>query len=133
KHGEILGEGKYGAAVHRSPAGDDAVAGDFRLVHAEVAGAVFDEHVELFERALVEQQLEPLARGELAALVLRLDAVLAAAHARMRPPPLEFFENVLHRAPNPAPPMPQQTPITAPGTRKCAAAPWPMAEPPVSA
>ena len=42
-------------------------------------GAVLDEHVELLERALVEQQLDALARGQLAALVLGLDARLAAA------------------------------------------------------
>ena len=53
--------------------------GIFCLLHAEVDAAVLDEHVELLERALVEQQLDALARGQLAALVLRLDALLAAA------------------------------------------------------
>ncbi len=53
--------------------------GIFGLLHAEVGGAVLDEHVELLERALVEQELDALARGQLAALVLRLDARLAAA------------------------------------------------------
>ena len=79
EHGEVLGEHEHGAAVDRAPAGDHAVAGDLGLLHAEVDGAVLDEHVELLERALVEQQLDALARGELAALVLRLDARLAAA------------------------------------------------------
>ena len=79
EHGEILGEDEDGAAVDRAPAGDHAVAGDLGLLHAEVVGAVLDEHVELLERALVEQQLDALARGELAALVLGLDARLAAA------------------------------------------------------
>jgi hypothetical protein len=32
------------------------------------------EHVPLLEAAFVEQQLEPLARGQLAPLVLRVDA-----------------------------------------------------------
>ena len=40
---------------------------------------MLDEHVELLETALVEQQLDALARGQLAAGVLRLDALLAAA------------------------------------------------------
>src|SRR6202011_5818479 len=84
----------------------------------EVARAVFDEHVELLERALVEQQFESLARRELAALVLRLDTALAAAHARVGAPRLELFENVLHRASNPASRVPQQIPIMAPGRRK---------------
>ena len=57
--------------------------GIFVLVHAEVGRAVLDEHVELLERALVHQELQALARGELAALVLRLDARLAAAEPRM--------------------------------------------------
>ena len=47
-----------------------------RLLHAEVVGAVLDEHVELLERVLVHEQLDALARGQLAALVLRLDAPL---------------------------------------------------------
>ena len=81
EHGEVLGEQIDRAAVDRAPAGDHAVAGDFRLLHAEVGGAVLDEHVELLERALVEQQFDALARGQLAALVLGLDARLAAAQA----------------------------------------------------
>jgi hypothetical protein len=39
------------------------------------------EHVPLFEAAFVEQQFEPLARGQLAPLVLRIDAPLAAAQS----------------------------------------------------
>ena len=84
EHGKILGEGKDGAAVDRAEAGDDAVAGDFLLLHAEIAGAVLDEHVEFFERIAVHEQFDALARGELAALVLRLDARLAAAQPRRR-------------------------------------------------
>ena len=49
------------------------------LVHAEVAAAVGDELVELLERAGIEQQLDPLARGQLAGVVLALEALLAAA------------------------------------------------------
>ena len=100
EHGEVLGEQEHGAAVHGAPAGDHAVAGDFRLLHAEVAGAVLDEHVELLERALVEQQLDALARGQLAALVLRLDARLAAAEAGLLAPLFELVEDVFH-APQP--------------------------------
>ena len=44
--------------------------------------AVLDEHVELLEGALVEQQLDPLARRQLAARVLRGDALFAAAEPR---------------------------------------------------
>ena len=58
--------------------------------------AVLDEHVELLERALVHQELDALARGELAALVLRLDARLAAAEPRAGAPGFELVEDVLH-------------------------------------
>ena len=99
EHGEILGEGKDAAAIHGAPAGDDAVAGDFRLLHAELVGAVLNEHVELLEGILVHQELDPLARGELAALVLRLDAPLAAAAARAVAAFFEPVDNILHSPP----------------------------------
>ena len=90
EHREILGEQKDRAAVDGAPAGDDAVAGDLLLLHAEIGGAMLDEHVELLERAFIEKNLDTLARGQLAALVLRVDAGLAAAHAGILAPPLEF-------------------------------------------
>ena len=96
EHGEVLGEEINGAAVDRAPAGDDAVAGDLGLLHAEVVTAVLDEHVELLERALVEQEFDALARGQFAALVLGLDARLAAAQPRLVPPLLQPVEDVFH-------------------------------------
>ena len=68
--GEVLGEDVDQPAVDPARAGDHAVAGDDLLIEAEVGGAVGDEAVELDEAALVEQQVEPLAGGELALLVL---------------------------------------------------------------
>src|SRR4029077_11512933 len=100
EYGEVLGEQEDGAAVHGAPAGDDAVARDLLLlVHAEVDAAVLDEHVELLERALVHQELDALARGELAALVLRLDADFAATEPGMAAPGFELLENVFHGIP----------------------------------
>src|SRR4029077_5360126 len=96
EHGEILGEGKDGAAVDGAEAGDDAVAGYLGLLHAEVVGAMLDEHVELLERVAVHQQFHALARGELAALVLRVDASLAAAQSRAGAPRLKLVDDVLH-------------------------------------
>ena len=49
------------------------------VCHAEIVAAVLDEHVELLERVVIEQQFDALARGELALGVLRGDALLAAA------------------------------------------------------
>jgi hypothetical protein len=68
--GEVLAEHEDQAAVDHAVAGDDAVAGDLVVGHAEVGAAVLDEHVPLFEAAFVEQQFQPLARGELALGVL---------------------------------------------------------------
>src|SRR4029077_20731299 len=96
EHGKVLGEGEDGAAVHRAPAGDDAVAGDVRLLHAEIGGAVLDEHVELLERVAVHQELDPLARRELAALVLGVDARLATAGAGACAALFEPVDDVCH-------------------------------------
>ena len=62
EHGEVFREHVNEAPVDRAPAGDDAVAGDLCLLHAEFVAAVFDEHVELFERAFIQEKLNPLAR-----------------------------------------------------------------------
>ncbi len=76
EHGEILAEDEDQPAVDRAVAGDHAVARDLLLVHAEIAAAVLDEHVPFLEGAGIEQQLEALARGQLALGVLRPDAPL---------------------------------------------------------
>src|SRR5262249_48634282 len=82
EHGEVFREYINHAAVDRAPARHHAVAGNDVLVGTEIGVAVLDEHVELFERFGVEQQLDALARGQLAFVVLRLDARLAAARSR---------------------------------------------------
>ena len=72
--GEVLGEYVDQPAVDPPVAGDDAVAGIDLLVQPEVGGAMGDEAIELDEAARIEQQVQPLAGGELALLVLRGDA-----------------------------------------------------------
>ena len=79
EHREVLREGVDEAAVDAPVPGDDAVAGHDLLLHAEIAAAVRDELVDLLERAGVEEQLDALAGRQLAAVVLALDALLAAA------------------------------------------------------
>ena len=96
EHGKILGEDKGLAAVDGAPAGDDAVARHLCLFHAEFDRAVLDEHVEFLERALVEQQLDALPRGQLAAGVLRLDALLAAAELGAGAAFFEGIQDVFH-------------------------------------
>ena len=60
-------------------AGDDAVAGDDLLRHAEVEASMGDEFVDFLEAAWIEQQLDAFARGELAGVVLPAPTILAAA------------------------------------------------------
>ena len=67
---EVLRVDGDGAAVDRADAGDHGVAVGARAVHAERGRAVAHVLVELDERARVDKQLDPLARGELALGVL---------------------------------------------------------------
>ena len=60
------------------------------LVHAEVGAAVGDELVGLFEGAFVEQELDALARRQLALLVLARAALFAAAGFGQRVAALQF-------------------------------------------
>ena len=94
--GEVLAEHEDEPAVDHAVAGDDAVAGHLLVLHAEVGAAVLDEHVPLLEAAVVEQQLQPLARGELALGVLRGDAFVATAQARGGAHLVEPFVDVVH-------------------------------------
>jgi hypothetical protein len=94
--GEVLAEDEHQAAVDHAVAGDNAVAADLVLVHAEVGTAVLDEHVPLLKRAFVEQQFQPLARGELALGVLRGNALGAAAQAGLGAHGLELLLDVMH-------------------------------------
>ncbi len=94
--GEILGEEIDHPPVHRAPAGDDAVAGDAVVGHAELGGAVLDEHVELLEGAFVQQEIDTFACGQLALGVLGCNPALAAALAGLLSPVGEFVEDMLH-------------------------------------
>src|SRR5262245_12603582 len=62
---------------------------------------MLDEHVELLERAFVHQEFEPLSGGELAPLVLRFDARLAAPGACPGATFFELLEDVLHGCASP--------------------------------
>lgn len=69
---EVLRVDGDGAAVDRADARDDRVAVGAGAVHAERGGAVAHVFVELDERAGVDEQLDALAGGQLALLVLLL-------------------------------------------------------------
>jgi len=94
---EVLGKNVNHAAIDRAPAGHDSIARDPVFLRTEFRVAVLDEHVELLEGIGVEKELDPLAGGELAAVVLGLDPRFPAAHARPLPPLFELLEDMLHR------------------------------------
>lgn len=96
KDREVLAEHEHEAAVDHPVARDHAVARDLLLGHAEIDRAVLDEHVPFFKSAVVEQQLDALARRELALGVLRVDALLPAAQARLGAALFELFDQFLH-------------------------------------
>jgi hypothetical protein len=79
EYGEVLCERIDLTAIDAPVAGYDAVARHDLIVHAEIATAMRDELVELLERAGVEQQVDALARGQLAGVMLSLEAVFPAA------------------------------------------------------
>jgi hypothetical protein len=54
------------------------------------------EHVEFLEGGIVEQQFDALARGELAAGVLGVDALLASAKTSFAAAAFQFGEHGFH-------------------------------------
>src|SRR5262249_5863469 len=84
EHGEILREHEGLAPADGAMAGHHSVAEDLLLLHAEVGATMGDELVELDEAARIEQQLDALARGQLASGVLLGDALFPAAQERAR-------------------------------------------------
>src|SRR5262249_5584258 len=80
---EVLREESDGTAVDPPESGDDAVPGELLRRHPEVGGRVLDEHVDLVERALVDEERDALARGHLPRGVLFGDFVGPAALERL--------------------------------------------------
>ena len=77
KDGEILREDVDETTIDAAAPGDDTITRYDPVLHPEVAAPMGDELVHLVERAGVEEQIDPLARGELAGGVLAGDARLA--------------------------------------------------------
>ncbi len=95
EHRKVLGEDIDQTAVDRAAPSDDAVAGDALILHPEVVAAMLHEHVGLFERALVQQDADAFAGGQLALGVLAGDALLAPAQLGGGAAALEFLEDSL--------------------------------------
>src|SRR5450631_2956158 len=96
KDGEVLAEDKDQPAVDRAVAGDDAVAGNLLVRHAEVVTAVLDEHVPFLEARRIEQEFEAFARRQLALGVLRINALLATTQPRGGALFFEFANDLVH-------------------------------------
>src|SRR5262249_34889979 len=87
-------EHEHLAAVDRAPTGHDAVGERSVGLDAEAVRAVPGEHVELDERARVEQLLQPLTREQLAPFVLALDRAGTAGLERLLTQFLELVETL---------------------------------------
>lgn len=92
-NGKVLGEDVDLPAIDRAPAGDDAIAGDLLLGHAEIDGAVGDVHVVFFKRALIQEHVDALAGGQLAFRMLGRNALLAAAETGFRAAGFELVQD----------------------------------------
>ncbi len=96
KNGEVLTEHIDLPAIDRAPTGNDAIARDFLLLHAEVGAAMRDIHIKLLERSLVEQHFQSFAGSELAFAVLGINTFLPAAKACFRATCFKLLEKFLH-------------------------------------
>lgn len=79
KYGEVLGEYKYLASIHEPVPGNDTVAEDLLILHPEIRRSVDDELIKLFETAIVEEELDPLASGHFSARLLFCNSLGPAA------------------------------------------------------
>ena len=80
--GEVVRAHRHQAPVDLAEAGDDAVGGRLVAVHRALGEVRATVDAELDERAVVEEQREALARGQLALVVLAVDLLLAPRRAR---------------------------------------------------
>ena len=93
--GEVLAEDEDLPSADRAVTGDHPVAG--RAFPAFGRGVPSDlEDVDFFEGSFVEQQVEPLPGGQLAPLVLDLDAFIPAAGEGVLSKFMEFEDVAVH-------------------------------------
>ena len=93
---------QHGAAVDVAPAGDDAVGRRLDPVHRPLGEMRPAVDPDLDEGPLVDEQVDPLARGQLAALVLLGDLLLAAAEPRLLAAPRAAGRSARPATPCPA-------------------------------
>ena len=90
-HREVIGGDRGQAAVDLAVAGDHAVGGGVLAVHGALGEVRPPVDPELDERPLVDQQRQPLARGQLLARVLGGDLLLAATEPDLLAPCTQIF------------------------------------------
>jgi hypothetical protein len=78
-------------------AGNETVAIDDLLIHAEIAGAVTDELVEFLKAAFVEEEVDAFAGGEFTFFVLTLAAFGTTACFGIGMAAAEFVETIGHK------------------------------------
>ncbi len=79
RDGEVLAREVDEAAIDGGASGHDAIGGKILVGHPEQRRAMTREQRQLLEAALIDETLDPFARGELARLMLLFSALLAAA------------------------------------------------------
>ena len=78
--------------MDRPVAGDHAVAEHLGIAQPEIGRTMRDEPVEFHERSVIKKQIQSLAGGQLAAVVLPLDSLSPAALFRLATELFEFLE-----------------------------------------
>ena len=91
QHREVLAEDKHFPAVDGSVAGDHAIAEKFLLL-AQAAAAPDLEDIELLKGAIVQQQIQPLPRRQLALAMLIIFLPLPAGGYRFRAQSFQCLE-----------------------------------------
>src|ERR1700732_155046 len=89
---KVLGKDEDQPSFNASVAGDEAVAVELLLGHAEIVRAMGDQFVGLLAGPLIEQKLDPPAGRHFAFLMLPLAALLPAAFRRQAVALLQFFQ-----------------------------------------
>ena len=95
-HSEVLRRNVSRAAEDGTRTSHHTVSGRIGLIHAEVCGAVGGKHASLLERTFIHQGVDTLAGGELAALMLFVNLVLAATDGNASLLLVEPFKALLH-------------------------------------
>src|SRR5262249_16129324 len=95
EYGEVLSEHEDRSTMDPAGTGDDTVARCTLVRHGEVVALVNNQLVELQEGPGVEQDVETLAGGLLAGLVLATNPLLAAGQLGLRVAATELIEAIL--------------------------------------